>query len=336
MSAKNALFPITAAVVLAVSIVVALTIGQYEITLSDLYDLIGGEAKDSERAYAVKIVLEQIRLPRVLCAAAIGAALAVSGALFQGIFVNPLVSPGILGSLNGAGFGAALAMVLGFSLFGVQLFAFAFSLTAVIFAIFIAKIYGSGEKVLTLILGGVISSALFAALLSLMKYVADPYDALPSIVYWLMGSMSFATSDHLIFITPIIATAIFISLLFSKRLDLMTLGEEDAKTLGLNVHLTRLAIIALGAALAALSVMICGVIGWVGLVAPHIARFICGANHFALILASALIGALFLLYTDTLSRSLFTAEVPLGILISFVGIPVFIFALSHAKRRANA
>jgi iron complex transport system permease protein len=333
---KNSVFLASSSIALATLIVVAFTIGQYPITLNDLADFVksyfGFVAEDQARADDVAIVLQQIRLPRVLAAAAIGASLAVSGAVFQGIFVNPLVSPGILGALNGAGFGAALAMVLGFGLFGVQLSAFSFSLAAVAIAILIAKIYRRGEKILTLILGGVISSALFGALLSLMKYVADPYDTLPSIVYWLMGSMSFARVEHVVFVLPIMIAAIASSLFFGKRVDLTTLGEDEAQTLGVNVPLTRAILIAIASLLAATSATICGVVGWIGLIAPHIARFIVGANHIVLIPASALVGAIFLLLADTFARSLFVVEVPLGILTAIVGIPIFVFALSRAKR----
>jgi iron complex transport system permease protein len=338
VSAKNLSFLTFAAIALAVLIAFAFTVGQYSIGLGDAANLLksafGGENADanSTRLSEVKIVLEQVRLPRVIAAAVIGAALSVSGAIFQGMFTNPLVSPGILGALNGASFGAALAMLLGLNLFGVQLSAFTFSFSAVLFALLIAKIYGGGEKILTLILGGVISSALFGALVSLVKYLADPYDTLPSIVYWLMGSMSYARIEHIIFAIPIMAIAILFALSLSKRLDLITLGEDEAIALGANIGATRLIFVAIATLLAALSVMICGVVGWVGLVVPHIARFIVGANHIAVIPASALIGAIFLLVADTFSRSIFAAEVPLGILTSIVGIPAFILALRHAKK----
>ncbi len=336
---KKRIYLFSALGLLLLSIINAFCIGQYPVSLDEYRDVLfywfnfDIDADTIEKAKFTTIILQEMRLPRIIASILIGAALSVSGVVFQGIFVNPLVSPGILGVLAGASFGAALGMLLEQSLFFIQCTAFIFGFLAVIFALFISRLYGQGNTLLMLVLGGVISSSLFSALLSLVKYTADPYSTLPSIVYWLMGSLSSVKLQSILIVAPWIIVCIFILISFGKHLNLMSLGEEDAKTLGLDVKKIRLLMIFLATFLSALSVMMAGMIGWIGLVIPHIARFLVGANHTFLIPMSALLGGAFLLIVDTVSRGFFTTEIPLGILTSLVGIPVFLIVLRHSAKR---
>jgi iron complex transport system permease protein len=335
---KKRLYLVGVFILLLLSIISSFWIGQYPISLEEYKDVfyywlnVDLNPAILEKVKFTIIVLEEIRLPRIMAAILIGAALSVSGVVFQGIFVNPLVSPGILGVLAGASFGAALGMLLGQSLFIIQVTAFVFGLLAVVFALFISKFYAQGNTLLMLVLGGVISSSLFGALLSLVKYTADPYNTLPSIVYWLMGSLSSVKLESILMVTPWIVVFIIILISFGKHLNLMSLGEDDARTLGLDVKKVRLLMIFLATILSALSVMLAGMIGWIGLVIPHISRFLVGANHVLLIPMSALLGGTFLLIVDTASRGFFLTEIPLGILTSLIGIPVFLFVLKHSLK----
>lgn len=335
---KKQLYLISVFIILILSIISSFWIGQYPLSFEEYKDVVyywlnfQTDFADTEKVKFTSIVLEEIRLPRIMAAVLIGAALSVSGVVFQGIFVNPLVSPGILGVLAGASFGAALGMLLGQSLVMIQTIAFVFGFLAVLFALFISKLYAQGNTLLMLVLGGVISSSLFAALLSLVKYTADPYNTLPSIVYWLMGSLSSVKLESILLVAPWIIVFIIILIGFGRHLNLMSLGEEDARTLGLDVKKIRLMMIFLATVLSALSVMLAGMIGWIGLVIPHISRFLVGANHVLLIPMSALLGGAFLLIVDTASRGFFLTEIPLGILTSLIGIPVFLFVLRHSMR----
>lgn len=338
MFSKNFLF-ILVSILLVTSVLVAFWVGQYPITFDEYMDVInywlGVEQTPTifKTSESISMILQEIRLPRILAAIMVGAALSVSGAVFQGMFVNPLVSPSILGVLSGASFGAALGMLLGESLLFIQLTAFVFGFIAVFLALMIGKTYANGNSLLMLVLGGVISSSLFSALLSLIKYMADPYNTLPSIVYWLMGSLSSVTLESVGLIFPWVFVSTLLLVLFGKHLNLMSLGEDDALSLGVDVRKVRFLMIILATLLSTLSVMLAGIIGWVGLVIPHIARFLIGSNHIALIPFCAILGGTFLVIVDTLSRTISQTEIPLGIITSLVGIPVFIFVLRYNLKR---
>ncbi|MEJ2528075.1 MAG: iron ABC transporter permease, partial [Sulfurovaceae bacterium] len=263
---------------------------------------------DFDQYETIRNIIKEIRLPRIVLALLIGASLAVAGSAFQAIFVNPLVSPGVLGVLSGASFGAALGILLGVSWFWINIFTFTFGFIAVSIALVISLIYAKrSDSMIMLVLGGIISSSLFGALLSIVKYTADPDDKLPAITYWLMGSLSYGD--------------------FS-----MIMGDEEAKALGVNIVAIKLSIIFLATLISALSVVMAGIIGWVGLIIPHITRMIFGAENTKVVFASALIGALFLLSVDSMARVLFSFEVPIGILTALIGIPIFIIALHNANR----
>lgn len=322
-----------------ISIFLSFWIGQYPITAKEyievLYYWFGVEQTPDifKTSESISMILQEIRLPRILAAIIVGASLSVAGVVFQGIFVNPLVSPSILGVLSGASFGAALGMLLGESLLVIQFTAFLFGFIAVFLALMIGKTYSNGNGLLMLVLGGVISSSLFGAFLSFIKYIADPYNTLPSIVYWLMGSLSSVTLEAVVLICPWVIISTLILIFFGKHLNLMSLGEDDALALGVDVKKVRFMMIILATLLSTLSVMLAGIIGWVGLVIPHIARFLIGSNHITLIPFSAILGATFLVIVDTLSRSVSQTEIPLGIITSIIGIPVFIFVLHYNFKR---
>ncbi len=324
-------------ILLILLIQLSMFVGKYPITLDEyvlfMQSFIFDDVViDKDKLALLNSVILEIRLPRILAAIMIGASLAVAGSTYQAMFVNPLVSPGLLGVLAGASFGAALGMVLKFSWFGIQLSTFFFGFLAVIVALSISYLYINNRSMIILILGGVISSSLFSALLSILKYTADPYDTLPAIVYWLMGSLSFSSKDTIYMLLIPMAVGIAILLLFSKYLNALSLGDEEAKSLGVNVKMLKLIMIFSATFISALTVVLAGVIGWVGLIVPHIARLFLGADNRIMIPASALIGALFLLATDDLSRTLFTFEVPIGILTSLVGIPIFVIVLRNARK----
>ncbi|AOO66420.1 FecCD family ABC transporter permease [Sulfurospirillum halorespirans] len=325
------------AVLLGLSLLISLALGRYEIDLSTLtqlllWKLLNIGTAPNEVMLLSNIVFD-IRLPRILAVILVGAALSVSGGAFQAMFVNPLVSPGILGVLAGASFGAALGIMISESWFGVQLFSFAFGFVAVLVALGVAKIYGrSGSQTILLVLGGVISSSLFSALLSTVKYVADPYNKLPTIVYWLMGSFSAVDMKTLSGVAiPLIFSTIALSLM-GKYLNVLSLGDEDAKALGVRVVWVRNSAILLATLLSTLTVVVAGMIGWVGLIIPHIARFLVGADNRVLLPMCALLGATFLIIVDTLCRTSMSVEIPIGIATSLIGIPIFVFALKNAKK----
>lgn len=299
-----------------------------EILLASLLDPAAELAEMDER-----IVL-LVRLPRVLLAALAGAALAVGGAALQGVFRNPLVSPQVLGISQGAAFGGALAILVGLS--GVVLLgmAFAFGLTALVLVGLIARIDGRTE-VLTVILSGMVIGALFAALVSIVQFVADPNSSLPAIVYWLMGSFSTATWARLSLAVPGIAIGFLVVWLLRWRLNVLALEEHEARSLGANPDRERWLVFGAISLMTGTTVAVAGVVGWIGLVVPHAARILVGEDHRALIPASALLGAAYLVFIDTLARTLTAAEIPLGVLTALVGAPVFGILIRRHFREAN-
>ena len=324
-------------IILILMINISLFLGQYQISFDEylmfLKKLIGlNSLIDDEKYETMKSIIFDIRLPRIISAILIGASLAVAGASFQAMFVNPLVSPGILGVLSGASFGAALGMILGLNWFLINLSTFIFGILAVFFAITISFIYSSSRNMIILVLGGIISSSLFSALLSIIKYGADTNDVLPAITYWLMGSLSFSTSSIVWNLTIPMLSGILILIFFSKYLNALSLGDEEAKALGVNTKLLKLIIILVATLISALSVILAGIIGWIGLIIPHITRLLFGADNKVILPMSALIGAIFLLIVDNTSKLIFSFEIPIGIVTAIIGIPIFIFVLKNAKK----
>ena len=322
------------ALLLVLSIAASLLFGKYGFKFNDYLSyfgaLLSGEnLKDYE---VMQTLLLEIRLPRILACVLIGSSLAISGAAYQAMFVNPLVSPSILGVLSGAGFGAAVGMFFKLSEPLIQLSTFAFGFLAVLVALGVSALYSRSGSVIVLVLGGVISGSLFTSLLSVLKYAADPNDALPAITYFLMGSLGFASKSFITISILPMCVGVLLLLLSGKYLNALSLGEDEAKSLGINTTRVKIFIILVATFVSALSVAIAGIIGWIGLIVPHIARFIFGANNQAVLAASAMIGAIFLLFCDNFSRIVFTFEIPIGIVTSLFGIPVFILVLRHAKK----
>lgn len=315
----------------------SLFVGNYEISVEEylmfLNQFLGLKSNLSIEKYEMlQSVIFDIRLPRIIAAVIIGATLSISGAAFQAMFVNPLVSPGILGVLSGASFGAALGMVLGWNWFFINLSTFIFGMLAVLLALSISFIYSSAKNMIILVLGGIISSSLFSALLSIVKYTADPYNALPAITYWLMGSLSFSTSSMVWNLALPMFCGILILLFFSKYLNALSLGDEEAKALGVDTFKVKIVVIVVATFISALSVILAGIIGWIGLIIPHIARLLFGADNKIILPISALLGGIFLLIVDNASRIIFSFEIPIGIVTAIIGIPIFIMVLKNAKR----
>ena len=323
-----------AALVLAV--VISLGLGKYPLGLSDicsffLWKLFNAGVTFSIDRQLLENILLNIRLPRIMAAVFVGASLSISGAAFQAMFINPLVSPGILGVLAGASFGAALGMMLSKSWFFVQASCFFFGFLAVMAAVGVAKLY-RGNTVLLLILGGVISGALFTSLLSIVKYLADPYNQLPAIVYWLMGGLTLVDGNTIRNTAIPVVGGIALIVSLSGYLNVLSMGDEEARAMGGPVEKIRFLLIILATMLSAITVVLAGMVGWVGLIIPHVARMIVGPDNRVLIPVSALIGALYLVAVDDVSRLLFATEIPLGIITSLVGIPFFAAVLRKTNR----
>lgn len=279
-------------------------------------------------------IVTGLRFPRTLACMLVGAGMAISGATFQGLFRNPLVSPDILGVSTGAGFGTALGILLfGFTGF-TSFYAFLFGLISVLAAYLLAK-SRNHVSIISLVLSGIIVSSIFTALTSLIKYMADPYDELPAITYWLMGSFSKVTYSDIKTVAVPILVCIVILLLLRWRINILSLGDEEARSLGVDPVKIRIIAIIASTIIVAASVSIAGVVGWVGLVVPHISRRIIGVDHKNLLPASCLIGGSFLILVDILARTITPAELPIGILTALVGAPFFAILLKKVSNRGE-
>jgi iron complex transport system permease protein len=281
---------------------------------------------DPTLAPEAAVIVFEVRLPRALLALAVGASLAVSGTAFQAIFQNPLVSPDILGVSAGAGFGAALAIATSGNAVAVQASAFLCGLIAVALAYGISRQFRV-TMVLLLVLAGIVVGSVFAALTSLVTYTVDPQRKLPAIVFWLLGSLSTASNRDVLSALPLMAVGIVGLVLVRWRLNVLSLGDQEARSLGVNADLMRVAIIGCATVVTAAAVSISGIIGWVGLVIPHVARLLVGPDHRALVPASLAIGGAYLLLIDSLARSATAAEIPLSILTAIIGAPFFALLL---------
>ena len=328
---KTKKFKIKFTILVVIFIVVffgSFMLGRYPVSPPELMNIILSGIIDIPQSWpdAAENVIFQIRLPRVLAAAIIGAALSIAGVSYQGMFQNPMVSPDILGASSGAGFGAALAILLGAGYMGISVAAFLFGLAAVMLAYGISRV-SRINATLAMILAGMMIGSLFTSCTSFVKLVADTEQTLPAITYWLMGSLvSIKPQDVAFAIVPIIAGSVPLFLL-KWRMNLLTVGEEEAQAMGINTRALRLVVIVCATLLTASSVAISGMIGWVGLVIPHFCRMIFGYDYRKIIPASALFGATFLMVVDNIARLATTAEIPLGILTSFVGAPIFVYLI---------
>jgi iron complex transport system permease protein len=279
----------------------------------------------------IDTVLFEVRLPRVLAAVLVGAALAGAGAAYQTLFRNPLVSPDILGVSTGAGLGAVLGIFLSLPVFGIQIAAFAIGLVTVALVYAVASVVHGRDPILVLVLAGVVVGSLAGAAISLLKILADPYDQLPAIVFWLLGSFSALRKNEVWATLPMVLIGLLPLLLLRWRINVLSLGDEEAKALGVEAGRLRLAVIAAATLMTASVVAISGVIGWVGLVIPHIARMAVGPSFERLLPTAMLMGASYLLLVDTLARTMARIEVPIGILTAILGAPFFLWLLMRGR-----
>ncbi|MGN1386134.1 MAG: FecCD family ABC transporter permease [Bacillus sp. (in: firmicutes)] len=308
--------------------IVSLGIGRFGVDLGQIIKILISPIFPIEQTWTQmeETVVMQIRLPRIILAFLIGGGLAIAGAAFQGMFGNPLVSPDILGVSAGAGFGASLGILITGHGFAAQVMALLFGLGAIIFTYVISGIKKSAP-IFMLVLAGVVTSALFNALISLTKFVADPEEKLPAITYWLMGSLGTATYKDVYIAGPIIVVGILILYALRWRINLLTLPEDEAKSLGISVTRLKWTVIFGATLITAASVAVAGIVGWVGLIIPHIARMIVGNNNQLVLPVSVSIGGAYLLIIDNLARSITATEIPLSILTAIIGAPFFAILL---------
>lgn len=340
MKLQNHAYPRRFAVlgaVFAAALFGSVLLGRFSVTPKELFRLLLSRLTETEPGWrdGAENVVFQIRLPRVAAAALIGAALAAAGVSYQGMFRNPMVSPDILGASTGAGFGAALAILLGAGYFGISMSAFVFGLLAVA-AAYLVSCMSRTNQTIALILSGMMVSSLFSAGTSYLKLVADTQQQLPAITYWLMGSLSSIKPRDVLFLVIPVTLGLVPLLILSWRMNLLTLGEEEARSMGVNTRLLRFTVILCATLLTASSVAVSGMIGWVGLVIPHFCRMLFGYDYRRLIPAAALFGASFLIIVDDIARLATAGEIPLGILTAFVGAPIFLYLiLTGGARRGN-
>jgi iron complex transport system permease protein len=314
-------------VILCAMMLLSLTLGRYPVPLRDIVRILFTTSPlhaMGQYSDAPWVVVEIVRIPRILVVALCGMGLALSGAAMQGVFRNPLVGPEIAGVSAGASFGGVLAIMLSLPLLGVVGLAFGFGMLALTIAFALARLSGSGSM-LALVLSGVIIGTFFSALVGLMETFADPSTKLPTIIYWLLGSFAGATYEKLAIVSGAILIAGTLLLMLRWRINLLSLGEDDATQLGVNVNALRWGIIALVAMIVAAQVSVSGGVGWVGLIIPHLARMLVGPEHGKLLPASAFLGGIYLLAMDDIARSVGHQEIPIGLLTAVIGAPIFAF-----------
>jgi iron complex transport system permease protein len=323
-----------AIIILVAGLLLAFTVGRYPISLGELFTVLMAKVTGqvTDVPVAVQSVIIQVRGPRVLAATLVGAALAVAGTAFQGLFRNPLVSPDILGASSGAALGAVIGIFFSLGVLAIQAFAFLGGLLAVAIVYLVGSAVRARDPILVLVLTGVVVGALLGAGVGLVKYLADPYNQLPAMTFWLLGSLAAVNvSDLLPLFGPVaIGTAVLIALRW--RMNVMSLPEEEARSLGVATGPLRIAIVAAATLTTSASVATAGIIGWVGLVVPHLARSLVGPDFARLLPTAAILGGGYLLVIDTLARTAAQVEIPLGILTAVIGTPFFIWLLASMQR----
>jgi iron complex transport system permease protein len=320
--------------VLIAGLLLAFTVGRYPVGLGDLFHLVIAKltGRTPDVPAAVQNVIWLVRGPRVLAAALVGAALSVAGTAFQGLFRNPLVSPDLLGASSGAALGAVLGIYFSLGVLEIEALAFAGGLVAVAAVYLIGSAMSPRDPVLVLVLTGVVIGALLGAGVGLLKYMADPYNQLPAMTFWLLGSLAATNVADLVPLFGPVALGTLVLLALRWRMNVMALPDEEARALGVPTGALRIAIVVAATLVTSASVATAGVIGWVGLVVPHIARTLVGPDFARLIPAAALLGGGFLLVIDTLARTMTATEIPLGILTALVGTPFFIWLLASVSK----
>lgn len=334
MTARHHLSLLAALACLLGVVALAFSVGRYPIAFPDLlrvlWSWLGGMPHLLDPT--IETVVLQIRGPRVIAALLVGAALAASGTAYQNLFRNPLVSPDILGVSAGAAVGAVLGIFLSLGIVAIQSMAFAGGLAAVGMVYIVARAVRGHDPLLVLVLAGVVLGSLLGACVALMKYLADPYNQLPTITFWLLGSLASANSRDLWIAAPLLLTGLLPLWLLRWRINVLSLDDEEAQALGVATGPVRIAVVVGATLMTSAAVAISGVIGWIGLVIPHFARLLTGPDFSKLLPVSVLLGAGFLLAVDTLARSMANMEVPLGVLTAFIGTPLFLWQLATARR----
>jgi len=312
----------------------AFALGRYPITPGEVLAVLWARVGGGEHGLppTLEAVVLNVRGPRILAALLVGAALASSGAAYQSLFRNPLVSPDILGVSAGAALGAVLGIFLSLDVWAIQALAFAGGLAAVAFAYAVAASLRVHDQVLVLVLAGVVLGSLLGACIALIKYLADPYNQLPAITYWLLGSLAGADREDVAAVWLPMLLGGGLLWLMRWRITVLSLGDEEAAALGVRARRLRALVVAAATLVTASAVSISGIVGWVGLIVPHVARLLVGAEFSRLLPVSLLLGAGFLLGVDTLARTVAPVEVPLGVLTAFVGTPLFLWLLATARR----
>ncbi|MGA7430602.1 MAG: iron ABC transporter permease [Xanthobacteraceae bacterium] len=325
---------IAALAILIIALLIAFAVGRYPISPGDVVGVIAAKLTGGtpDVPAAVADVIWHVRGPRVLAAVLIGAALAVAGTAFQGLFRNPLVSPDLLGASSGAALGAVIGIYFSLGIFAIQALAFFGGVVAVAAVYAIGSAVRSRDPVLVLVLAGVVIGALLGAGVGLVKYLADPYNQLPAMTFWLLGSLAATSPRDLIPLFGPVALCTLVLAALRWRINVLSLPDEEARALGLPVVPLRIAVIAAATLVTSASVATAGIIGWVGLVVPHIARTLVGPDFGRLVPAAALLGGGFLLMIDTIARTVSPIEIPLGILTAFVGTPFFIWLLAGVSK----
>ena len=322
------------AAALALAVIGSAALGRYPIGVREITGILAARLFPIAPFWSAtqETLLLNHRLPRVLLACLVGCSLSAAGAAYQGIFRNPMAAPDLLGASSGAAFGAALAILLGLGGAALLALSFSMSLATVLLVLFLGRRSGGGRTV-GLILSGIMVSSLLSSGTSLVKLLADPQEQLPAITYWLMGSLNGAQARDVRFAALPMALGLIPLLLLRWRVNLLTMGEDEARTLGVNASRLRTVVVLCATLLTAASVAVSGMIGWIGLVVPHLARRLVGSDYRALLPASMLLGALFLLLADDVSRTLLATELPIGILTALLGAPFFLYLITREGER---
>lgn len=323
-------------IALLAGILLSFALGRYPISPRETLGIMLSRVFPIEPFWTERMatVLFNVRLPRILLACLVGCCLAAAGASYQGIFQNPMAAPDILGASSGAAFGAALAILLNLSTGMVTVSAFFFSLLTVALVWLLSQ-RTRGKKILGLVLAGIMVSSLFSAATSFIKLVADPSNQLPAITYWLMGSLSGVKMSDIAFASIPMLVGLVPLMLLRWRINILSLGDDEARTMGVNVGRLRLIVIVCATLVTSSAVAVSGTIGWVGLVIPHLSRKLVGSNFRHLMPATMLFGALFMLLVDNISRNLFAVEIPIGILTAFIGAPFFLYLIVKGDTRSR-
>ncbi|MCK9632375.1 MAG: iron ABC transporter permease [Methanoregula sp.] len=330
---KKILILLVIAALMFISALTAVVMGKYGFTVLDVYQTVFTHVTFGDVSAIEKLnntIIWDIRAPRILLTLFVGGALAIAGAVFQGVFRNPLVEPYILGVSSGAAFGAALGIVFPAIFFSLQLSAFAFGSIAVAVAYLLARVRGE-TPVVTLILAGVIVGSIFAALVSLLKYLSTDA-ALREIVFWMMGGFYYATWNDVRVIAPVVIIGFIVLWALGWKLNILSMGDDEARTLGVNPERYKFIVISIATAVTAFAVSLVGIIAWVGLMMPHASRILLGPDNRYVIPASFMMGGIYLMICDTMARTLTNAEIPVGIIASILGAPYLCYLLRNKGR----